>query len=605
MYVVGLRTDKSKKRKDGNALEDIKVRVETTGKEKVKTYGKDYGWEEDLRNLDNNLPMHRIFEHLNKLTTVENLTEKDPRIYLKGIEGTIENQTILINQDLLIGRWDKIDLYTDEHSNHTTKRVSVKADTSLSRNHFSIKFDSATRKVSLVDEGSKRGTWQSVIDNVYEPFLPDYQYRSEKVDSFICNVGKEANLLEEAFDKFGHIEMVDILYAEGIDNMDKFTALSEVDIKGKFKNYSFDEIYHLMEMSKKMVIEFQKEYFPNRVILRFNGKKFKDYEFECGLKGLFFGICEDDDQGGAERFITSSRKYDAERYGDPLAQIGYLNGIYQIRGLNGHKLYRKCKQETEFGLHPSHTILSGKSKFVLKKFEFVYRNHLELFNREVSNLIVEEYTGLSEAFECSIFAIVDGFGDPNCKEFIKRKLIDKIREGFIGLEESSYCFQHINQAIMKAFIEVDRDYIITNPYDCKNSAAIINMILVLGHQIIAINLGNCRSFLVRGGEVIELTLKHEKTRRMELERLERSCTDNIIQKEKGFKFTRCFGMTDYKKLPEDMGVEIVSDFKEPYCNPAPEIWLANIKGNENFLLMGNHEFWRSIKIKNLFPLITS
>jgi hypothetical protein len=92
---------------------------------------------------------------------------------------------------------------------------------------------------------------------------------------------------------------------------------------------------------------------------------------------------------------------------------------------------------------------------------------------------------------------------------------------------------------------------------------------------------------------------------MELERLERSCSDNIIQKEKGFKFTRCFGMTDYKKLPEDMGVEIVSDFKEPYCNPAPEIWLANIKGNENFLLMGNHEFWRSIKIKNLFPLITS
>ena len=63
MYVVGLRQNKGKKNGNGNALDGVKVRVEIGEKEKTRGYGKDYGWEEDLRNLDNNLPMHRIFEH--------------------------------------------------------------------------------------------------------------------------------------------------------------------------------------------------------------------------------------------------------------------------------------------------------------------------------------------------------------------------------------------------------------------------------------------------------------------------------------------------------------------------------------------------------------
>ena len=30
-----------------------------------------------------------------------------------------------------------------------------------------------------------------------------------------------------------------------------------------------------------------------------------------------------------------------------------------------------------------------------------------------------------------------------------------------------------------------------------------------------------------------------------------------------------------------------------------------MKGNEHFMLLGNMEFWRSVKIKLLFPLLTS
>ena len=155
---------------------------------------------------------------------------------------------------------------------------------------------------------------------------------------------------------------------------------------------------------------------------------------------------------------------------------------------------------------------------------------------------------------------------------------------------------------MTAFYEVDKEYMILNPYECKNNACIINLLLVMGHQVFCVNLGNNRSFLIRGGEVVELSLKHEKQRKLEQERIERKCNENDINREKNVKFTRCFGYTDYKSLPENLQVDIASDYKTPFFNSIPELWFTRLKGNEHFLMLGNRDFWKAVKIKQLFPL---
>ena len=96
--------------------------------------------------------------------------------------------------------------------------------------------------------------------------------------------------------------------------------------------------------------------------------------------------------------------------------------------------------------------------------------------------------------------------------------------------------------------------------------------------------------------------KHEKQRKLEQERIERKCNENDINREKNVKFTRCFGYTDYKSLPENLQVDIASDYKTPFFNSIPELWFTRLKGNEHFLMLGNRDFWKAVKIKQLFPL---
>ena len=171
MYVIGLRN--KKKETTSNALNDVKVRIEIEDayRKQNRMLGKDVGWEEDARYFDANPPMTRIFEWVNKMNTIDSLIDKDPKFYIKGLGGCLDSRKVLIDKNYIVGRTDEKDpILPGKMNNNSNVRINNNKDTTISRQHFELIYDKITKKVKVKDLGSRRGTWLSVIDNVYEPF---------------------------------------------------------------------------------------------------------------------------------------------------------------------------------------------------------------------------------------------------------------------------------------------------------------------------------------------------------------------------------------------------------------------------------------------------
>ena len=143
-----------------------------------------------------------------------------------------------------------------------------------------------------------------------------------------------------------------------------------------------------------------------------------------------------------------------------------------------------------YEIHPGHRISAGSNIFaLLQHINFSIGNNV--------NLIIEEFSGISDFIKTSIYGIIEGIGTPLCTQYIRRQLVEKLRQNakVSELDVTSYLYYTLAEILYKSFEELDQGFMEENPYYGASSGCTICFVLMIGRKLVVANLGDTMGYL--------------------------------------------------------------------------------------------------------------
>ena len=94
-------------------------------------------------------------------------------------------------------------------------------------------------------------------------------------------------------------------------------------------------------------------------------------------------------------------------------------------------------------------------------------------------LVMEEDIGGSEWKLISLFAVIDGHGGPECMEYVRDNIVDKVKAWTKLLDEAGDLNEMIKILMNKTFFELDYEFYQKNPDLAKTCGATALVMLVI------------------------------------------------------------------------------------------------------------------------------
>lgn len=116
----------------------------------------------------------------------------------------------------------------EDETKHRENWLLFQNDKKVSKQHFCVEIDKASRDVFVKDLNSSSGTWLALMHHVEEEIVPGVVYKSSLLDTFTFELGIRCDSLEEILGYFGRYDAID--YFLGLD-MDDFQEILAADMK--------------------------------------------------------------------------------------------------------------------------------------------------------------------------------------------------------------------------------------------------------------------------------------------------------------------------------------------------------------------------------------
>ena len=123
-------------------------------------------------------------------------------------------------------------------------------------------------------------------------------------------------------------------------------------------------------------------------------------------------------------------------------------------------------------------------------------------------LVIEEDVGGSEWKLISLFAVLDGHGGPECMEFVRDGLVDKVRAWTPLLDEAGDLNEMIKILMNKTFFELDYEFLQKHPELAQTCGATGLVLLIIESKAFVFSLGDCKGYTLRSDVLYQLNLDH-------------------------------------------------------------------------------------------------
>lgn len=157
----------------------------------------------------------------------------------------------------------------------------------------------------------------------------------------------------------------------------------------------------------------------------------------------------------------------------------------------------------------------------------------------------------------SYFAVFDGHGGDSCSNYLKKNLHVEIVKALVHpadpgrppISESVDFEATLVDAIKEAFKATDLGYQVLYPEVCKTCGSTAIVCLIIGMDLICINLGDARAVLCREGRAIDLSVDYKASRKDEQERIKSQGGYIVFGRVLGrLAVTRAFGDFECKQI---------------------------------------------------------
>jgi serine/threonine protein phosphatase PrpC len=123
-------------------------------------------------------------------------------------------------------------------------------------------------------------------------------------------------------------------------------------------------------------------------------------------------------------------------------------------------------------------------------------------------LLIEEDIGGSEWKLISLFAVFDGHGGPECMEYVRDNLIEKIKAWSKLLDEAGDLNEMIKILMNKTFFELDYEFYQKYPDLSQTCGATGIVMLIIESKVYTFSLGDCKGYTFRNDVLFQLNLDH-------------------------------------------------------------------------------------------------
>lgn len=165
----------------------------------------------------------------------------------------------------------------------------------------------------------------------------------------------------------------------------------------------------------------------------------------------------------------------------------------------------------------------------------------------------------------SYFGVFDGHGGDACANFLKGSLHLQLAESLTKLShqhlQQTYDFatsdlatsddfyQTLELLIREAYEKTDLLFQQLEPLICKQCGSTAVVCLIIGTQLICINLGDARAVLSRNGKALDLSVDYKASRKDEQERIKSQGGFIVFGRVLGrLAVTRAFGDFECKQI---------------------------------------------------------
>ena len=123
-------------------------------------------------------------------------------------------------------------------------------------------------------------------------------------------------------------------------------------------------------------------------------------------------------------------------------------------------------------------------------------------------IVMEEDIGGSEWKLISLFAVLDGHGGPECMEYMRDNLVDKVKEWTKLLDEAGDVNEMLKILMNKTFFELDYEFYKKYPDIAGACGCTALVLLIIESKAYVFSVGDCKGYLYRNDVLFQLNLEH-------------------------------------------------------------------------------------------------